>query len=290
MLTLRYTAPLFLFILCYSVHCVATATAIFVSDQGIAIATDSKIVGDGKCEKQADKIIVVQDRFAIATLGGICSDFGIKTPSGVIPVFKYEFGTWVREIESGLPNDAPFDKFCEVVNLKLSDLIPGLQAVITARQIEPIDPTERFQAFMEFVLVGYAGSPRACITHLYIDWKTKTVLEPFQSGADLSGKQCSGHFGNTKAAAYILNRESYAYKEAITLCPKALINFREWKSPITLNEAIALARASIQIEEKIDPDHVGGRVRIYEVLPSGRASEVKAQRSLVQRKEQRKDK
>lgn len=286
-----FTPCLFLFsVLCYSIPSAATAIAIFTSNEGIAIATDSRIVGEGGCqeEPQITKSFVVQGRFAIATLAHICFEFRDRKMLGShivseTTMLHYEFSTWVREIESGLPNDASFDKFCDVVNAKLSDLQSGLQPLVAAGRIQPNDPVNRFETFVEFVLVGYMnGRPQACIVQLNIDWQSRTVVDSFQMKADLFGRQRSGHLGSSNAAAHIINRQSYAYKQAMALCPKALVNFLTGdSSSISLNEAIALARISIQIEEKVDPDEIGGDIRVIVVIPSGRAREVSASERLA---------
>ncbi len=135
---------------------------------------------------------------------------------------------------------------------------------------------------MEFVLTGYTSEPVGCIMQLYIDWQTRTVLEPFQMRLAFTGRQASGHLGSANAAAHIANRESYAYKQAMALCPKALTDFLFRDSAITLNEAVTLVRVSIQIEEKIDPDEISGQIHLVEVLPNGR--ELKASEGLTPRK------
>jgi hypothetical protein len=41
---------------------------------------------------------------------------------------------------------------------------------------------------------------------------------------------------------------------------------------ISLNETIAVARTLVRVEEKTNPNSVGGEVRIIKILPTGAAS------------------
>jgi hypothetical protein len=79
------------------------------------------------------------------------------------------------------------------------------------------------------------------------------------------------HFtGIAQTIANFANRNSYAYKRALTISPQA---FREFVAhrPITFDEAASLARALVRIEEETNPNSVGGEVRVVTILPTSGA-------------------
>lgn len=135
----RYNAPRLAFILLIiicSIQAHATTAIVIVGDHGIAITVDRKIVlGNAResqrrrtGETQGAKYLVIQNRIAIVDIG--YEFFKIANASGTV-ILDYDFGTWVRGIESGLPDNVSFDQFVGVVNAEFRKMIPKWQVIVS---------------------------------------------------------------------------------------------------------------------------------------------------------------
>jgi hypothetical protein len=265
-------AIVLLIVLFVSAVCCATTTVVIATEHGIVVADDTLIIGLAEPEYRA-KVFVVKERFAIASNGWQNLSIGHVSTGQII---DYEFGAWVHNIEGSLPNDVSFDGFVNAVNDEFSKMIKKLQIIVSGGgPIHPDNPTDIFDDHLEYVLAGYQGGlPQVCVLKLYIDWESKRVLGPYRITVEPDGP-IVGHtrFHFTEIAqtiANFANRNSYAYKRALTISPHA---FREFVAhrPITFDEAASLARALVRIEEETNPNSVGGEVRVVTILPTSGA-------------------
>jgi hypothetical protein len=280
-----YAAPtlLVIFLIASSVRAYSTATTVIVTENGIVIATDSEVgleqgMGEGTIgHKVGTKVFVVNGHFAIASLGKQFFNFVHKTDDVSDFSFPYDFGAWIHQIEGGLPHEVSFDDFAHTVNIEVHKLIPELQTVVSNGGLRPRNPVDIFEPFITYVIAGFQnGSPRLYVLKFYIDWETKIVLEPYLMPIELqpiAGHTRSYFLGITEAATNFHNPQSYAYKQAMATCPKAFQNIISHR-PISLDESIALAKVFIKIEEQVNPNEVGGNIRVVRILPDGRANDL----------------
>jgi hypothetical protein len=262
-----------------SIQAHATTVIAIVGDQGISIAADSKMVilgayRDG--ERETVKSFIIQDRLVIASLGYSANKW--TDPAGGV-VIDYEFEAWLRGIQAGLPANVSFDDFVGIVKEGVRKMIPKWQAMVTAGKMPHKHYGDIFESLTQYVIAGYKdGVPTLSSIEFYVDWDKNEVLGPYQvalapSRAAVAGRTYTYFFGVTEVAFEAPNPQSYAYKQAMALSPKAfgdLMGGREFP----LNESNALARALVKIEEQTNPHLVGGKVRVVEIAPTGKAREV----------------
>ena len=272
-----YTAPVLAaisFLVLLPNQCHSTTVVVIINNNGIVIASDSKIAPVGLGEaKYGRKVLIIKDRIAIAGLGD--EAFSFDTPS--THVIDYEFATWVHSFEGSLPASASLNDVVHIVDNKFQQMIPRLNFVIASGGMQPNDPVDRFEPYMKYLVAGYQdGRPVLSVEEFYIDWKAKNVPEPTihpEADDNIDWHTRMHFYGVTQALTNLGNRNSYAHKRIMTLCPKAFQDYIS-RRPISFNETIDLARALVRIEEETNPNEVGGDVRIVHILPSGRASDL----------------
>ena len=265
----------------YPIPSQSTAVAVIIGKSGMVIATDSKGMTSGVVEGQTERIgerklvkaFIIQHRFATVCIGYCTYNF---SRNGEPPeVIDYDFGTWILNIERGLPDKISFDAFVDTVNNELGKIIPKLRAPIAAGAMQPKNAWDKFEVVSQYVITGYeSGTPRLSVLEFYVDWEAKRLQGPYQVPVEpngpLLGKNRGYMFGVKEAATEFLNRNSYAYKQATVLCPKAFDNFITNRA-ISLNESTSLAKVLVRIEENTNPSWVGGGVQAVTILPTGRA-------------------
>jgi hypothetical protein len=279
-----YAAPCLVFVflvIFFSIPSNATTVVVITSDSGISMATDSKhvakdvglrIVG----ERDFPKAVIVKNRITIACIYRCDYRFTPKIGEEI----KYGFATWVLNIERGLQDTVSFDDFVGVVNDEISKMMPKLQPPLRGGAMEPERSSEIFEMFAQYVIAGYQnGIPRLTVLEFYIDWESKSLLGPYQRviepPSQVRGTNHAHSYGISEPHADFTNRQSYAYKQAMAHCPKALQDFIDSRS-ITLDETAALARTLVGIDEQTNPNEVGGMIRCIQILPNGRAQSVVA--------------
>jgi hypothetical protein len=268
-----------------SIQARATTVVVLVSKQGISLAADSKEVFPHRGYRDVIKSVVIQDRIAIASLG--CAEFEMFTSQGIIS--KYDFGAWMREIESKLPLNVPVDDFSAIVKDEVGKMIPQWQLAVSSGKMQHNSSDQIFEPLVEYVIAGYRdGVPVLSVIQLDVDWDGKKVLGPYQTPFDLGGpirnRLRLEAFGVTQAIANIMDSKSYANQEAMARCPKACGDLITGHGDITLNKTRTFARVLIEIEEKVSPNLVGGRVRIIEITPTGGAHDLTGADSLPKAK------
>lgn len=275
----RWTSTLVLILIaCWSIQAHATTVIAIVSDQGISVAADSKEVLLGAYrggQRETVKSFIIQDRIVIASLGYSANKWA--DPAGGV-VIDYEFGAWLRGIQASLPANVSFDDFTGIVKEEVRKMNPKWQALVSAGKMPHKHYGDIFESLIQYVIAGYQGGvPKLASIEFYIDWDKNQVLGPYQVPLSPRGpiakRSYTYFFGVTEVAFEAPNPQSYGYKQAMALCPKAfgdLMGRRE----VPLNESNALAQALVEIEEQTNPNMVGGKVRVVEIAPTGKAREV----------------
>jgi hypothetical protein len=283
----KFYTPIFFVILlisfCGDAH--ATSVAVLESKQGFVILADSKQMHEGTDKTfcrgdEIKKIFIANKKFAISAVGIGCADL-VYRKNGVIVGTRFNIDSaWIDELQSALPKDVSMPEFIKGLVSKFAALTPQLQIALTDGYINPSDSINfGFEPFIKFVVVGYDGGiPTICMVDFNIDWhKRQFILPPHGWSGDLrpiNNFQMGFYvFGWAQGITDIPNPQSYAYKNAMSICPKAFINFLSGR-PVSLDESIAIGKALVQIEEKIDPNHVGGHITGVKILPTGVATEL----------------
>lgn len=263
---------------CTAAH--ATTVLTIINKNGIAMFADSKSnATNGEfsgCPSTTTtkKVFLIQDHFAIGVLGMNCMRFVGEGKE----IADFELGAWVNDLQRSLPKDVSFDQLTAITKDKFSELMPQLQSAIARRHWgKPENPFDNFESMITFVITGYEyTTPRLAALRFYIDWDTKAILKPYLQEIELDRPRRYTNLkwaGVTDALANFSNPESYAYKQAIIICPKAMNDFVSGQD-VSLDDSIALGRALIQIQEKVSPNTVAGAVRGVKILPNGRATEL----------------
>jgi hypothetical protein len=261
----------------------STTVAVLESKQGFVILADSKQTHTGPentfCRGgDIKKVFIAQGRFAIAAVGNGCL-YGTYRENGVISEVSYNIDSaWVQELQSNLPKDVSMEQFVKSTEAKFSSLVPKLQGALTAGYLQPTDLRNgRFETFIKFVIVGYdKGLPTVCILSFDIDWNTRHFAESFWGGdfGPVDGLDMGFYaFGTAQAVTDILNPKSYGHIQAMAACPKAFTNFIS-RRPVSLEDSVSIGRVLVQIEEKVNPEKVGGKITGVQILPNGKATEL----------------
>jgi hypothetical protein len=252
----------------------ATTVLVFVTSHGIVMSTDSKMstlytlsdysarIGEGTTKK----FVLVQDRILVGSIGHADIRRG--------PV-HYNFLTWMEELETGLPKDISVDDLTSTIQRESAKVFVGFDAVLKADVLKRKDATDTCTSFIEYIIAGYQnGTPRVYVVQFYIDWNEKRLSGPWRilrdSGQRMNGNFRAYAFGIKEALTDMLDRQSYAYKQAMIMSPRTFGNLLGHKD-VSLDETVSLARVLVRIEENTNPNDVGGAIQVAKVLPSGRA-------------------
>jgi hypothetical protein len=133
------------------------------------------------------------------------------------------------------------------------------------------DPFDVLQTFIMFVIIGYDnGNPAVCEVKFYINWDTRTFIKATAQMIRFENRYYV--FGTAQAITDILNPNSYAHSQAMTCCLTAVGDLLSGSA--SLDESIRLGRLLVKIEEKVNPDKVGGEITGVQILPNGNAIEL----------------
>jgi hypothetical protein len=254
----------------------ATTVVVFIANNGIVLSSDSKAVSQNMDfsaagSKYHAKIVVLENRIAVAAIG--VSDAGGPSP-------HYNFLAWMQSLQQSLPADISVADVTALIEKGSSEAFSslGFSAALKDGRLSRKAPAEPCEVFSQFVIAGYQdGAPRVYKVQFDIDWNSQTLLGPTRTLIYPDPSETWDYrvirFGTQQAITDLFNTKSYAYHEAMILCPKAMTDVVNRKYP-TLDETVALSRALVQTEENTNPDDVGGEIRTVKIIPTGRAEEV----------------
>jgi hypothetical protein len=250
------------------IHLSATTVVLMVSPLGIVIATDSKYVsnvGSGlkTGEGITDKVTIVQNHFAVASLGQA------DIRSGLV---HYNFLQWIKDIQTRLRRDVSVDELASIVETESVNEFGTFDSVLERGLIVQKVPFENCESFIQYVIAGFQDNqPRIYTITFDIDWNHKKLIGPKKTRLLIDMPLY--FFGAKEALLNLTNPDSFAYKQAMIDTPK---EFRAFLAgPATdLNEYIVLSRILVGIEEKTNPNEVGGDIRLIKILPNGVAERI----------------
>ncbi|MGB2675751.1 MAG: hypothetical protein WAN12_01535 [Candidatus Acidiferrum sp.] len=254
----------------------ATTVVVFIANNGIVVSSDSKTVSrsaDFSAVGEVDqpKFVVLQNRIVVAAIGVSDARDAVR---------HYNFLTWMKSLQQSLPVDVSVDEVTNLIERESAAtfLSFDFNASLKSGAMKRKTPAEPCEVFAQFVIVGYQDrAPRVNKVQFDIDWNNQSLVGPIQTSIYPDPSETSNYrvirFGTQQAITDVFNRKSYAYHEAMTLCPKAMTDVINRKYP-SLDETVALSRVLVQVEENTNPDDVGGDIRSVKIPPTGRAEEV----------------
>ena len=205
----------------------ATSAVVIVAPNGIVVSSDSKTVfvraSDFSASGEAEhaKFAILKNRIVVLGIGAEAVTHG--------PV-QYNFLTWMQSLQLSLPLNVSVDDVTGIIEKESSAKFSALDidAALKSGEIHKNVSAEPCEMFAQFVIVGYqSGTPRLYKVQFDIDWyhqafigPVRTLLYPDPSGT--TPDYLIASFGNLEATNDIANRKSYAYQQAMRLCPKAL--------------------------------------------------------------------
>lgn len=277
MLITKLKATIFILISWCPSPVIATTVVVTATEHGMIVASDSKsftikvIRSDTSRTGEAltKKFVIVQDRIVVASTGHADIERGSA---------HYNFLAWMDRLQTNLPENVSVDGVASAVQADSAKVFSTFTAVLQSGLLQRDDPTETCSPFIQYIIAGYQeGMPRIVMVQLYVNWDEKNLVGPTQilleSGEGLKGNIHIHYFGIREGLTNILNRQSYAYKQAMIGCPRAFGNLLAHKD-VPLDDTLAMASTLIKIEEKINPDDVGGDIQSARILTNGRAYNV----------------
>lgn len=261
-------------LLSYPLPSIATTVTICITRHGIIVSSDSKSTygttdNPHLAQWDTQKLVLIQNHIAIAAVGFA----NIKLGST-----QYDFLTWLKELQDGIPDNISVQEFAGIIQAKSSEVFSTFNVVLENHFMKPNNPVYSCDPFLDYVITGYQdGTPRVYVVHIYINWETLKLVGPrtvvLDPGHELKGTVRIHAFGVNDAITEVLDRDSYAYKQAMIISNKAFSDVVAHRD-VTLNETISFARALIKIEENVHPRLVGGRAQIVELFPDGRTGKI----------------
>jgi hypothetical protein len=277
MLITKLKATLFILIFGCPIPVIATTVIVIATPHGMVVASDSKLftvrtlgsdtsrIGEGVTRK----FVIVRGRIVVVSIGHA----DIKGGSA-----HYNFLEWMDKLQTSLPDNVPVDGVASAIESESAKVFSTFTPVLQSGAIQRDDPTETCTPFIQYVIAGYQeGVPRITMVQLYVNWDDKNLIGPKQirlePDARIKGNFHIHYFGIREALTSLLNRQSYAYKQAMLGCPQGFGKLMANKD-ISLDDTLSLASTLVEVEEKISPDDVGGDTQAVRILPNGRAYNV----------------
>jgi len=251
-----------------------TTVVVFITQNGIAVSSDSKTALRNSDYSvtgyiNQSKFVIIQNRIVIAAIG--ISDYRYR-------IQHYNFLAWMQSLQLSLPTNISVDDFTDLIERESAQTFSelGISSALSSGALQEKFPGEPCEIFAHFVIAGYQnGAPRLYEVAFDIDWNSRALVGPrkvLRYPADPANYQIA-RFGTQEALVDFTSRDSYAYKQAAILCPKAITDVAASTYP-SFDETICLSRAFVQIEKNTNPDEVGGDIRTVRIPPGGRAEEI----------------
>jgi hypothetical protein len=269
--------------LTFASTCRPTTLIVVIVPQGMVVGADGKTVAVYPSKKSpsetgsARKLFLIQNRLAIATVG--------LTKAFNGPTTAYDSNVWIPNVEKELPDNIAVDAFASVIYNESAKAFSGFDVILTSGTMKQQSPLEQCSSLVQFLVAGYkAERPMVFVVDFNIDWQRKTLVGPQKTqmhpvqGAGINFGLYS--IGVNAAIKQLNNQDSYAYKQAISICPietKAILTYKA----MTLEQAARFVRVLINIEKEVEPNDVGGDTTVASIPKIGTASVVTYKEELV---------
>jgi hypothetical protein len=261
-------------VLAATLGCTFGTTVIsIVMPEGIVLSVDSKTIGSDAGAGSAVKLVLMENRLAVATAWLTrVSGYEIKDNyTGRTYAFEYNFETWIRSIEKRLPSNITVAGLSGLIERESADTFKNFGLLIKSGGLKKDEFAG--DTLVRYYITGYErGIPLLYTVEIQVDWQRqelvgpKTTLIHPKQGGDVEFNFNAG--GIHAAIDQILKREGEAYEKALARAPNEL-NKLLAKHDLTLDEAVRLSTALIQIEAEASPGKVGLPVRVVTIPKVG---------------------
>jgi len=160
--------------------CRATLIVVVIATDGIVIASDSKVgrmtpTGIGKQPKLAHKIVVLNDRIAIATVGMGWLQMGTRPG---IAAFDFDSARFLNEVKNSLPTNASESSIERVIVEKLHGTIDALSPYVANGTLNKQN-APGIPYLIQFIIIWYEhGVPSVRRVTVECDWNTRKISSP----------------------------------------------------------------------------------------------------------------
>jgi hypothetical protein len=264
--------------------CRATEVVIAVASDGVVIASDSKQVSGSSSgwtnnPELANKIVVMNDRVAIATVG--IAKVLLFMPNGKVR-YSFDSSQLLDGVKHSLPTNASVSLIENVVINKLKRAMDGLSPYVADGSIQQQDPTD--MDFIDFDITGYeSGIPVVHKILVKCDWSARKFSSPiFESKYPRPNKPHNSYIGFFGWNRSVINMQNPASPESAAANARypdlirGMYALAHGKG-FTSTEAVNIASQAILLEAEFNPERVGPPINIV-VLSSKDAPIVKTLR------------
>jgi hypothetical protein len=203
--------------------------------------------------------------------------------SGFNKGLGYDFPNWIDGISKRLPKNISVKDFVAFLEKESAAQFKDFDDLVLKTGLLTPAPVELCRPFIQYMVLGYdGGKPWVYLVQFYIDWdrghlvgpKTSIMHPTQRSAADVGMYP----IGQVMATVDIANGNSYAHKQAVLHCPKALAQFFT-DGNVNKIEAVALITVLIHVQEEVNPSEVGGLGRFFYLPKIGGGAEIGPRRS-----------
>ena len=206
------------------------SAVVIVSSKGTVVSIDSKSIRYGANfsvigESSESKFVILQNRFIVAVVG--LSDLKL-------PTSHFNFLTWMKGLQFGLQPSDTVDYLATIIEDKTAKAFSGfdLKVLLKTGKFKQQYPPELQTCYslVQFIIVGvYHGAVRIYKVEIDLNGNDESLIGPtkallFPQGTETGFAKVIG-FGMEEAIRDIGNRNSYAYQQAMAICPKATAVF-----------------------------------------------------------------
>jgi hypothetical protein len=271
-------------LLVFAVYCTgvrATTIVAVITREGIIFATDgvASVRGaDGvwRAVGTAQKVVIVQQRFAFASFG-YASAAGPQTGPGR---YVYNFPAFADRLNRTVPSGVDVSGFADAVESNTQfDLPDFFDPLLRAGQIR-IEDVGQLGILIGYIVCGYENGIATVVQIVYrVDWEMKRVVGPFRSKPILVEKpgvmRTLYCYSMCNAVRAISKGNGASYNSAHKIAPKdaeVVAHKAQW-TELSLEGSTRLARMVLEVETIANKNRVGLPVSVITMVPNGTATQ-----------------
>jgi hypothetical protein len=240
-----------------------------VTPQGIVLGADGESVDRcfGPCPsaKESKKIVLVQDRVALGTVGL----YAVLGDAHNVP--PYYFPTLVGRIEDRLPADASVSQVSEIVQEEVEKLFSWFDLYLKRGILRSEDSPGDYP--IEYLIAGYqAGRPTIYSINVEVDWQQvrlkgihRVLIHPERDRRDdfaIYG------VGSKRVIRELKEGRGDLYKKVVSKSPMES-HMLAGKRGLSVSQASNLVRVLLEVEAEANPEQVGPPFTIVAIPRNG---------------------